>query len=433
MTAPRSTPGASGVYTVFGAPLDTGNLGVSALGTATLAALVARRPDHSIVLFDHGRGQRSSQLSLDGRLVEVSHRGAWHSRRLYRQESLWTLAAFSHLPVALLPNLRVIDESEIVFDITGGDSFTDLYGQRRFRLITLPKEAALRRGRPLVLLPQTYGPFSESDNARRAADIVASADQAWARDPNSYERLVDLLGDRFDPERHLLGVDVAFALPATDPAEAMQELRDWLEEDVAPVGINISGLLANAPAQARQRFRIDLDYPDAMAQLVARFLEATDRRILLIPHTRGDSAESDDRACAVLAARYSASGRVRILPPNLLAQHVKWAVSRLAWLCGARMHATIAGLSSIVPTAGVAYSDKVKGVFERCGAGAAVIDARTATTSDLVDHLWEQWERRDALRRRLELTMPEVIELASRQFDDMLAGAPAGAPGGRTR
>ena len=41
--------------------------------------------------------------------------------------------------------------------ISGGDSFSDIYGIRRFLYVSLPQVLVLLMGKPLVLLPQTLG------------------------------------------------------------------------------------------------------------------------------------------------------------------------------------------------------------------------------------------------------------------------------------
>jgi hypothetical protein len=54
-----------------------------------------------------------------------------------------------------------------VLDIGAGDSFTDIYGPKRFAYLWLTKAMAIARRRPLVLSPQTIGPFSKAP--RRAS------------------------------------------------------------------------------------------------------------------------------------------------------------------------------------------------------------------------------------------------------------------------
>jgi len=58
---------------------------------------------------------------------------------------------------------------------SGGDSFADLYGDWRFSAITAPIALALVMELPLVLLPQTYGPFSTAETRRRARELQLGA------------------------------------------------------------------------------------------------------------------------------------------------------------------------------------------------------------------------------------------------------------------
>jgi colanic acid/amylovoran biosynthesis protein len=140
---------------IFGAPLDSGNLGVSALGLATLFNLHARIPGLQATMFDNGSGVRRQSLEIGDRHIDVHLRGAWISRRVHRTESLWTMSAAARAAPWSNANVRFLRCTKAVLDISGGDSFTDLYGKLRVNLVTLPKQLTLRLGLPLFLLPQT--------------------------------------------------------------------------------------------------------------------------------------------------------------------------------------------------------------------------------------------------------------------------------------
>src|SRR5690606_16748007 len=105
---------------------------------------------------------------------------------------------------------QAIAKARAVLDVSGGDSFTDLYGPRRFEGIVLPKLAAIDAGVPLVLLPQTYGPFNTRRCRRIAERVARRSATAWARDERSFAALRELLGNEYDAKRHRSGVDVAF-------------------------------------------------------------------------------------------------------------------------------------------------------------------------------------------------------------------------------
>lgn len=317
--------------------------------------------------------------------------------------------------------------ADVILDVTAGDSFSDIYGQRRFRAVTRGKRFSLALGKPLILLPQTYGPFQAPRNRRIAADIVRRSTMAWARDEHSFAVLKNLLGDAFDPECHRSGVDVAFGLPTSAPAEgALDAAAAWLADKSTPlVGLNVSGLLMNRPEQAAKQYGFKADYTQVVVSLARRLLKDTGARILLIPHVVSppghyeSDIEAGDRVAEAVAD--VADGRVQCLPALHDPCEVKWVIAQCDWFCGTRMHATIAALSSGVPAAAIAYSPKTLGVFETCGQGAHVADPRTLDTEDMVEHLWQSWLTREEARQSLRAALPGVLRRAEEQMDIIIA------------
>ncbi len=413
----------------FGAPLDSGNRGVEALGLATLDGIMSADPTCAVTLFDNGWGVRTLEdEQLSGR---VDLCGVRNSRRLHRPES-WTRVVASqrlHLPNPVADRIKAAD---VVMDISGGDSFADVYGPRRLQSVLAAKRAALRAGRPLVLLPQTYGPYIDPSARRAATSVLRRATMAWSRDDDSHAVLLDLLGSEADPTRHRVGVDVAFALTPADPGGRLpRPVRDLLTEDrnVPVVGVNVSGLLVDG--RAAERFGLALDYRRVTEELVTTLL-SEGARVVLVPHVRdqGGAGESDIRAAqAVLdALPVALAERVLVAPDDLSAREVKWVISRCDWFCGARMHATIAALSTAVPVAAVAYSMKFRGVFATCGVEDLVVEARSVTTDEAVAQLLHGFRSRDSTRRRLDEVNLAVAARARDQLHDALAVAGTAVP-----
>ena len=214
-----------GAVCLFGVAAGHRNLGVGALRAAAAAELLKREPACRITVFDEGWGQRPGRVLVAGRWVPVELCGVRNSRRLHRRESYLNMRLSAALGGLGNPGLARIDAADAVFDISGGDSFSDIYGEHRFRTVAWPKRLAVLRRRPLVLLPQTYGPFRSPRLRAEAAGLLRAAAMAWARDDDSYQAMLELLGDDADPARHRPGVDVAFALEPREPGE---EVRDAL-------------------------------------------------------------------------------------------------------------------------------------------------------------------------------------------------------------
>ena len=299
---------------VFGASPGTGNQGVNALCWSTLAGL-AQRGCADLHVFDYGQESRAARFGE----VDYTLHGITVGKRVWRSNHLGTarLAAMAGIPGPAL--LRTVADADLVLDVSGGDSFTDLYGSARFRNIVAPKQIALRLGRRLVLLPQTYGPFTRADSRRVAGRLIAQTALAYARDPDSYSRLQDLLGDRFDPSRHRQGVDMAFGLEAREPAALEPHVAEALslQGERPLIGLNVSGLVANRPQSAATRFGLACDYPPLMRQLLMRLLDETDAHLLIIPHVHAPRGhyESDLDASRTLlqglTGRHAAAARER--------------------------------------------------------------------------------------------------------------------------
>ncbi|TVQ58838.1 MAG: polysaccharide pyruvyl transferase family protein [Phycisphaerales bacterium] len=404
-------------------------MGVSALAVSAIESIAQRIPDATLYVLDYGRGVSSiTQVVSTPPSFGVKRAGAYRTRRAWRSESWFRLNVETMCPVVISTTAQVLRRATAMLDVSGGDSFTTLYGMERYRSIADPKRYALRRGRPLILLPQTYGPFTKEVEAD-AANIVRQASGCWARDERSFAVLRALLGDSFDPAKHRCGVDMAFGLRARDGTQKLPpSLRSTLEAgaDAGPlVGFNVSGLIYNDPEGARARYGFRADYAAAVEAFLEAVLGTGAARVLLVPHvvTPAGHYESDPEACDRVAAtlRDRHADRVFVAPPTLDQSEMKWLIARCDWFCGTRMHSTIAGLSSGVPTATIAYSDKAQGVFESCGQGAHVVDPRRCETQDVVDHLLRSFNGRDVARASLAAHVPGVLGMAEQQMDDIAA------------
>jgi polysaccharide pyruvyl transferase WcaK-like protein len=276
----------------------------------------------------------------------------------------------------------------------------------------------------LILLPQTYGPFFNARTRALASRIVQGASMAWARDAESYANLKSLLGDRFDPQRHRQGVDVAFGLAPEPPSDEQREpLAHWLDTTVPVIGINVSGLLFNQKQRAVRAYGLAADYPAAMRDLIETLLRDTEARLVLVPHVNAplDHPNSDSAACHTVRATFRPSDQQRILvaPEFRSPAQAKWLIGQCDWFCGTRMHSCIAAMAAGVPTAAVAYSDKTRGVFATCGLQDHVADPRTASTETIVHQLLASWQQRGQARATLAQHLPTVRAQVERQMDQI--------------
>ncbi|MAB72927.1 MAG: hypothetical protein CMJ54_10525 [Planctomycetaceae bacterium] len=404
-------------------------MGVSALFASAVSGLSRRLPDLGVTVFDSGLGLRSESHQVDDAdPIPLRFVGFRTGRRYYRSENIEFMkiaAKLGGLGKILSSGVREVIESDVILDVSGGDSFTDMYPDDRIDNIAGSKEFVLDEGRPLLLLPQTYGPFDESLD--RASRIVRRSAACFARDERSFENLKSMLGAEFDPDRHRCGVDMAFGLAVRDPGDRIAaDIRSVLDDSSTPtIGLNLSGLLGNTPGVDKSRYGFRADYRQTLIRLLSKILADTEAHVVLVPHVMSPegAGESDLQTCRWLRSEFDEefSSRIKISPTHLDQCEVKWVISRMDWFCGTRMHATIASLSTDVATATISYSDKAIGVFETCGQGEEVFDPRVLEEEAIVEGLMDSYRRRHEISKGLTERIRMVKERAKSQMDEIAA------------
>jgi polysaccharide pyruvyl transferase WcaK-like protein len=300
---------------------------------------------------------------------------------------------------------RDVAKLDVMLDIGAGDSFTDIYQHRRFALMVGTKLRTRMAGVPLVLSPQTIGPFSRQPHTALAAMALKAADAVFARDPLSFEA-AEALAPAARIER---SVDVAFVLPY-DPAPKGPGCR---------VGVNVSGLLYNGGYTGKNEFGLAVDYREFTHRLVETFLAMEGVTVELIEHVSSPEQPRDDDGVAVDAvkARYPAAIRV---PAFTAPSAAKSHISGLDFLVGARMHATIAAFSSGVPVVPVSYSRKFEGLFGGLGYGR-LVPAKGISTEEALTLTLKAFAERAAVVGEIAAARDQVEEGLER-YRGFLAG-----------
>lgn len=241
-------------------------------------------------------------------------------------------------------------ELDCMLDITAGDSFAEIYGAKRFFLVWLTKWMTLARKIPLLLSPQTIGPFTRQPYRYLAAGIMERAALTVARDPQSLAAIEELAPGA----NKLLSADVAFRLPF--------EARDRATDGKVHVGVNVSGLLWHQSVTGANGFGLGYDYRAMTVQLLDKLVARDDIVVHLITHVVDSTSpdDSDGPAIDLLADRYPVMVRV---PDFAGPSDAKSYIACLDVMIGARMHACIAAFSTGVAVIPVAYSRKFIGLF----------------------------------------------------------------------
>ena len=291
---------------------------------------------------------------------------------------------------------KAFAKSDVIIDFSMGDSFSDIYGVKRFAVYSVLKELAIRSHTPFILGPQTYGPFQRSWVKKWAAGIIKRSSEVYARDGLSKSYVFEMCG------RNVIQVtDVAFALPY--PKE--EALKDSCEK--LKVGMNISGLLWQGGYTGNNQFHLKVDYKKYCMDVIQNLMERGGYEIYLIPHV-GDKAkqmmESDYIPCKELMEIYPGLHLVDQLEDPF---SVKSQIARMDIFIGARMHATIAAFSSGVATIPVSYSRKFEGLYQGLEY-PYVVEALRLTTEEAVTITDDYIRQYKKLQKAVEDSMETV-------------------------
>lgn len=286
-----------------------------------------------------------------------------------------------------------IRNSDLVLSI-GGDNYSLDYGLPR-RFVQIGK-LVRRLGKPFVIFGASVGPFENAGSYKYSIleHLREEVDQIHVREDRSYDYLLD-----HNCRNVFHTADPAFLMPPIKPAGL--ELN---EKDLASsIGINISPLIMS-------QLKIQgLDKDEWLKQLLVRMRDETSRRIVLIYHVTSPHTNDYDLLMRVKRSLGRDGENIHMLKDGMSAPELKWVISKLACLIGSRTHATIASLSSCIPTVSIAYSVKAWGINENLfGHTDYVVSIEDLTIKKLISVTEKVIQDERNIKQTLNRRIPEV-------------------------
>lgn len=410
---------------LLGASFDTGNMGVGALAESTVECVLQQWPDAEMLFLGSGWKVGSEYLRRDGKELCIKKLPIRFCKNLFLPNHFCVLffyallfkifrcESFKQLCSSRNSCLREIVETDIVVDITGGDSFSDIYGIRRYVLGFLRKWLIILFGKCFIMLPQTYGPFKVKITKRMARYILDHACVIYSRDQGSIRYLNKLFKDRYN-SKVKFSPDVAFVLDSCKPANLVIEPSTSIRaKSSTVVGLNISGLLFNGGYNRNNMFNLKSNYRELIYRVIEMLMQNDKLGILLIPHVfpfKTGDVESDPEACSYVFQEMEKkySGRISLVIGRYNQNEIKYIIGMCDFFIGSRMHSCIAAMSQNIPTIGLAYSKKFRGVFESAGVEKSVFNMCSCPQDEILEGVEDAFRKRDIMAEQLSIVIPEV-------------------------
>lgn len=418
-----------------GVSLNVGNRGCRALAVSLIKLVIDRNPKARIYLLYGNRTSGIQSLKVSGRTVKVNIVNFRLSPRARVSEHLFWILFLACvqriIPIRSIRNklvrsnqwLKTLEDAHFIGEIRGGDSFSDIYGLRRFLLGIIPSIIVILMRKKLFLLPQTYGPFKSRIARIIAHFILLRSDQILARATESITLVRDLLGPRGKHKVPRLCPDVAFVLESALPEKPDIQPKLDRNSSVPLIGLNISGLLYVGGFTHNNMFGLRVNYKEFVHVMLEWLMARTNAHVLLVPHVYGGNWERDEwlLCCRLLKSMDEQyADRLHTVVQEYDQSELKGIIGLCDFFIGSRMHACISALSQGIPTVGLAYSKKFRGVFECVGAGQFAIDMRQSGAEEILAAISAAFDKRTDIAERLKIVIPCVQERILSALGDML-------------
>lgn len=237
---------------------------------------------------------------------------------------------------------------------------------------------ALLCRKPLVLLPQSIGPFSDAYQYGLIRWIVRHAKLTFVRELRSYQVL-----DRLHvTERTLCVPDFAFghaSAPGSRVAPLLDRFHKAHPQASYRVGVTAMDWSTQSGGFARQQV-----YEASLLACIDAITEE-DGVVYLFGQCAGPTPHEDDRIIAErLRAQARQPERIVVVREVLAPGDYQAIYGTLDYFIGTRMHSVILALNAGTPALTIGYLHKTAGVFQLLGLAERVYDINTMTPNSLL-------------------------------------------------
>ena len=364
---------------LMGSLVNNGNLGCCALTYGTLS-LLEKISKTNNVEFTYMIFERNSSEVKNKELAQ----------KLGIDESKIIGVELPHFlrPYKIRDNyqgIKKIKNCDLFINLTQGDSFSDIYGIKHFLICWIDAWMATLLKKPLIMGPQTYGPFQTKLGFKLAKILLNNSIAIFTRDTLSQQYLLKYMNIN-----SILTSDIAFNMPYNSRKRQV----DYSKK----VGINVSGLLWSDKKEGTPtKFTLKSNYDSLIVQTIKYLLEQK-YDIYMIPHVA-----SDIPICQKLVKTYNLNIKICNNPIE-----VKEAISEMDLFIGARMHSAIAAYDTNVPLIPMAYSRKFSGLFNDLDYNV-LVDLQTNSTEKNIIEIKKYIDNLEELKSKLK-NSKEILE-----------------------
>ncbi|XZE55536.1 polysaccharide pyruvyl transferase family protein [Planctomycetaceae bacterium SH139] len=282
-------------------------------------------------------------------------------------------------------------EIDLVIDASGF-AFSDQWGAGRAQTL-LRKMEFSRRGKPLILMPQAFGPFRNPSVAISTRKLIERASLIYPRDSSSYSSLCEVVGT----------IDKVVQTP--DFTLSVEPLES--------TGLGLPSKYSCIVPNVRMMDKTDYseDYLCFLEHSIA-CLERNDLKPIFLLH----DANEDQRVLNLLRERNIRIPCYTHPDPRVL----KGILSNADLVLASRFHALVSALSQGVPCIGVGWSHKYPELFSDFGCKELLLtDLSRLDILEAKIKALDNKEQRDAISATLVAATGELKSKVSEMWESV--------------
>lgn len=281
--------------------------------------------------------------------------------------------------------LKEIESADYIWDMSNGEGFNDGNGVKSYILSMLNKKLVLNKNKPLILMPQSIGPFDSKIREKYARKVIESAREVFVLDGYSKDYIEQDL-------RCIRRVNVLPDLSYYYEEKQRELVHENNKKNRITVGINISSKLDKEL----------ITYKSMIMDIIDELLKDSRIDILLIPYEEVYSEESheDYRFCNSIAYGNN-NERVESIGRYYEEEALRRIIHKCDFLIGSSPIACIDAISMLVPTyiisGNLSFIDNLK----RRNLEDCIGNLQKSNKKEIIDRIIIQFNNREEIRRRL--------------------------------
>jgi polysaccharide pyruvyl transferase WcaK-like protein len=272
-------------------------------------------------------------------------------------------------------------------------------------------------GKPIVFLPQAWGPFTNKSMRQLCAAAINLSEFAYARDKRSYQYISELEG--VDQQKIGLAPDIAYQFEGASPSQAANVLK---QNGLVSERGQMVGIMPNMQVYVRtEGTGPENRYVQLLIGIAKYFLNKEDCSVVLIPHqvqpVENPDAPDDRFLCDLIKTALGNAHDVFVLREYYSSEVLKAVIGQMDLIIGSRYHGIIAAISQMIPTVVLGWSHKYFELLSDVGIERYIADYKNLNTDDIFALVESAWIVRQEISGTLAHNVPEQVHLSAKALD----------------